>query len=323
MCAAASTLTQPGNTTAPVAVIHSSRPLNNEEHSGLEFLLSVAVEGQGAHSTWFPADDSLVVRGHLIDAFLDLWQEHHDSGLILYLSDTTVRRLLKEQAVAFPGLVIRDVIAGGRMRATWELCRASHHQAEVEREPVPVVPELPELMVVATDASRQKRGQVTGLAVVGSDGRVRMNHALTHCILAGEFAAVGMALKTWGGRSRVLWILTDSQKVSHFLNARIGSGARKGMAAQDDCLNKLADLEARGFEVRISWVRGHAGHLLNTYADRAAVAARRCAEFRTDNRSEFNRRLKGELQEALVGIPVAELRDRHIEPTETMAGAGR
>lgn len=309
MCAAASQ-PQP-STTAPVAVIHGSHPFPAGQPNR-EFLLSVAVEGQTPSSTWLPVAEDLAVRGHLIDVFLDLWQEHRDTGLILYLLDTTVRRLLKEQAATFPGLIIRDVIAGERLQHTWELCRASHHRAELAREPQPEVVELPELLMVATDASRQKRGRITGLGAVGSDARVRMTDAQTSCVLAGEFAAVGMALKTWGARSRVLWILTDSQQVSHFLNARVGSGAREGMAAQDDCLAKIADLAARGFEVRVSWVRGHAGHLLNTYADRAAVAARRCAEFRTDNRAEFRRRLGEELQEILTDIPVAELRERHI-----------
>lgn len=315
MCAAASSIT-PSSPETPVAIIHLTR-YGGRLDTEMELLLSVAVEGAGARSGWFPVADENAVRGRLIDAFLDLWQDHRDTGLVLYLSDSTVRRLVREQIASFPGLVIRDIVAGGRMQSTWESCRACHHAEELTREPVTEEKKRSELLMVATDASRPKRGKITGLAAVGSDGRVRMSNMTSESVLAGEFAAVGMALKTWAESADTVWILTDSQKVSHFLNARTGSGGRKGMSAQDDCLRKILELERQGIEVRISWVRGHNGHLLNDFADRAAVIARRCAEFKLDNRSDFAQRLRRELQQALSDVPVEELRTRHLDAGES------
>ncbi|MGP6174068.1 RNase H family protein [Corynebacterium sp. A21] len=298
----------------PVAVIHSGF---TSLSGGGELVLSVSATGHGAQATWFPGSEVVAARGHIIDAFLDLWQQHRDTGLLLYISDSTVRGLLKEQLDSFPGLVIREVIAGERLRDTWDRCLSAHRAEELSREPAPVEKQRPPLMVVATDASRQKRGKSTGIAAVGSDGRVRMGSMEALSILAGEFSAVEMALKSWGRAADCLWILTDSQAVSHFLNARIGSGCRKGMASQDGCLRKIRELERQGIEVRISWVRGHDEHLLNTYADRAAVAARRCAEFKLANRAEFAERLRAELQEVLLGVPVEQLRTHRISAGET------
>lgn len=134
-------------------------------------------------------------------------------------------------------------------------------------------------------------------------------------VVAGEFAAVAMALDTWGERAVRLEILTDSQLVCRQLHRR--PRHRRGGRFEDRCLKKLQDLANAGVEVRVSLVRGHNGHLLNTYADRAAVAARRCAQFRLNNRPEFAARLREELREALIHASVETLLPQQLGAMNT------
>jgi len=47
--------------------------------------------------SWNHTVDANAVRAQMIDAFLDLWNEYREQGLVLYVSSCTVRNLLREQ----------------------------------------------------------------------------------------------------------------------------------------------------------------------------------------------------------------------------------
>ncbi|MDO5670240.1 MAG: hypothetical protein Q4G50_09570 [Corynebacterium sp.] len=62
-------------------------------------------------------------RELVIDEFFRLWAAHGAAGLIVFASDQVVPDLLREQAAVFPGLLVRDVVSGGKLTETWNACR--------------------------------------------------------------------------------------------------------------------------------------------------------------------------------------------------------
>jgi len=286
----------------PTAVIHH-RTFADRDRSEAEILVAHAVDGGPVTTAWHLQDDS-GPRGRVIDAFLDLWSQHRDTGLILYVSDLVVRNLLREQGQVFPGLIVRDVVSGERLTDTWRRCRNEFERERVTREPVPVrrcspVDAAP--LVIATDASRGKRGKETGLGIVTSAGHVTMASTTTTTVLAGEFAAVDLALRKWWQRTWTMDILTDSQLVWRRLNQEDLLATQGRSPEESRCLHRLHDLRRKGVTVRVHWVRGHNGHLLNEFADRAAVAARRSSEWDLAADNGIAARLQTELCQALAG----------------------
>jgi len=59
--------------------------------------LSVAVDGHMVAESWNHTVDANAARAQMIDAFLDLWNEYREQGLVLYVSSCMVRNLLREQ----------------------------------------------------------------------------------------------------------------------------------------------------------------------------------------------------------------------------------
>lgn len=62
----------------PTAVIHH-RTFADRDRSEAEILVAHAVEGGPVTTAWHLQDDS-GPRGRVIDAFLDLWSQHRDTG---------------------------------------------------------------------------------------------------------------------------------------------------------------------------------------------------------------------------------------------------
>lgn len=287
-------------TDTPVAVLHH-RTFADRHRSEAEILVAHAVDSGSVTTVWHRLDDS-GPRGRIIDAFLDLWSQHRDTGLILYVSDPVVRNLLKEQVGVFPGLVVRDVVSGARLAETWRRCRDAFECERITREPVPVrrcSPTDAAPLVIATDASRGTRGKETGLGIVTSAVNVTMSATRTKTVLAGEFAAVDLALQKWWQRTWTMDILTDSQLVWRRLN-REDLLATPGRSPEETrCVHRLHDLRRKGVTVRVHWIRSHNGHVLNEFADRAAVAARRSSQWELDTDNGIAARLQTELREAL------------------------
>lgn len=291
-------------TETPVAVINHRRFRSGTSRE--EVLVASCVHGMDPTTRWHSGGNA---RELVIDEFLRLWAAHGAAGLIVYVSDLVVRDLLREQAAAFPGLIVRDVVSGGKLTDTWNACRDAFEEERMAR--LPQVPGNQMPLVIATDASRG-RGRLTGLGMATSTGMVHAATTRTDTVLAGEFAAVSAALDKYGSRKPVIDILTDSQKVWARLNSRDVLGGYMRSPEEARCAQRLHDLRATGVTVRIHWVRGHNGNLLNEFADRAAVTARRTAQWSLDH-EDIVTRLRGELRAELASapalVPGAESRD--------------
>ena len=226
---------------------------------------------------------------------------HRHTGLILYVSDPTVRKVLED--AGHRNLHIRS-IATGRLAETVQVACSAAGAAYEDLVPVEALgKKVPRKLVIATDTSKGKRGMV-GIGAASSCGRVVGDMARAKSVLEGEFAAVTAALKRWGSGADEIDLLTDSTKVVHILSmANPPTHYGEHQAEAIKMLQKVREHT----EVRIHWVRGHNGHLLNDLADRAAVTTRRCTEFQTDNVKEFFTTFREELAGALAGIDPAEL----------------
>ena len=82
--------------------------LQNRFSNDGAIILSVVVDGHMVHESWNHTVNTNDARAQMIDAFLDLWNDYCEQGLVLYVSSRTVRNLLKEQQELFDGLLIRE-----------------------------------------------------------------------------------------------------------------------------------------------------------------------------------------------------------------------
>lgn len=298
------------STHIPVAAIQHRRFIDHD--SGAEsLLLASAVEGEAPVTEWHPVEDGCGGRERVVEKFLELWAAHGAQGLILYVADRVIRDLLAEQE-QFAGLVVRDVVSGARLVAVWEECRAAFEEQRQQRFPGPTPVPAPTSVVIATDASRGRRGKLTGLGMVTDSGGVVLSSLRAETVLEGEFAAVSAALERYGSRRDVIDILTDSQKVWARMNEEDLLGGRMRGPQEKRCVQRVDELRRRGVTVRVHWVRGHNGHVLNDIADRAAVAARRMTQWGLDT-TEIRTRLRAELLQALEAghefVPGGQSRD--------------
>ena len=255
------------------AAIHV-RPLHKEGDA----VVAAAVGTEVVFLRRIQAESGFDVRATLIDAFLAA-RSHHPGDLVVYVPDGTVRQLLAE--AAYPGVEVRSWVAGPRLAEAWAAASAAIAQVQAaESAPAETAPDESRAhRVIATDASKQKNVKLTGIAAVTSTGTVKTATLPTSSVLEGEFAAIELGLKQvlYSRTAREVDILTDSLKAA----TTLGRGARRRGAGDRErsCLRMLDRVRGRGIEVRVSWVRGHAGNPLNELADRAAVVARRCGQW--------------------------------------------
>ncbi|WP_072689821.1 RNase H family protein [Rhodococcus marinonascens] len=206
--------------------------------------------------------------------------------ILLHINENTLRKEISAVVDAFPSVTIVGVARGAVLdltRAALELLDADSRERqaareereaareELERELIAALPEL----TVATDASKSHRRGV-GVACVSEDG-VRYQRMVPNVttILEGELLAIELAIARFPDRR--LHILTDSRaSLQHLgvLQAPRPLCAGGGVKAAVDRIQE----SMRGREIRLSWVRGHSGHLLNETADRLALAVRRAHE---------------------------------------------
>ena len=280
----------------PTAVIHHTAHLSSCTDT---LVITAAVNGEIVHANRQLVSSSFEVLNWLVDAVSETWKHQRD-GMIVYISDPTIRRLLRDIPDAYPGLEVRDVVTGPALKATWEACSRAHSldlHGPVEAH----MPERAAHYVYATDASKGKSGRLVGIAAVGASSTKcevlsRVTSATT--VLEGEFAAVHMILEQvrYCLDARELDLVTDSLTVARIIN----SHSRRPVA-QDYERRAMAELDrvrASGVTVRVSWVRGHDGNPLNELADRAAVAARRCKQWEQP-RGPIVNKLRDELRELL------------------------
>ncbi|HKM24989.1 MAG TPA: RNase H family protein, partial [Corynebacterium sp.] len=233
----------------------------------------------------------------VLNEFIELWKKHQAGGMILYLADPGARSVLATlvEEGNLPGLELRGVVTGERMQETWMACRGRLVDMVLEARNANAP--SGKHIVVATDASRRHGHRTTGLGVASSTGAVRLHTVKAATITEGEFAAVRLALHCWKKAERID-ILTDSLIVyrrlnSHPIHAPASPSMRPLEAA---CVKTVNGYRDQGKVINVHWVRSHNGHILNDIADRAAVTARRCAQW---DQKEMTQALSTQIREDL------------------------
>lgn len=265
-------------------------------------VLTVALNGNVVNESFGSTTDITAARAELIDAFLDLWNLHRGfEDLVLYVSDVTVRELLKEQAVNgnFEGLLVRDTVTGQKLQATWEACSVPHRRQILQLNPrfdATLIEPVP-LVVVATDASKALYSNSVGLSAVSGCGRIKTKADKLSTVLDAELAAINLALKYFGQRALRIEVLTDSQQAIQYIE-----GNRHWYSLTASNLDDtIYGLYAKGVKLNFTWVRGHNGHGLNEIADRAAKIARHCKRIKVNPEPQLINNLRSELGEIIEG----------------------
>ncbi|BCN62835.1 hypothetical protein RE9431_12900 [Prescottella equi] len=216
-----------------------------------------------------------------LDAFTLLLELSAASSepLLLHVTDGTLRREIAAVVDAFPTVTIAGVARGTILQLTLtalDVLDADDRDRtavdeERERARIAALPEL----TVATDASKSRRRGV-GVACVSADG-VRHQRMVPNVatVLEGELLAIELAIDRFAGRR--LHILTDSQQALQHLGVLETSWPLRATGGANAAVARIHEA-MRGREIRLSWVRGHAGHLLNETAHRLAMAMRRAHE---------------------------------------------
>jgi hypothetical protein len=283
-----------------LAVIHTSTLTVDGTRVGL---VTSAVDGASAHSVIVrDVETKGDTRGVVVEEFLRLWSQYAHQGMILYISDAVVRGLLQENPQRFPGLMLRSVVVGEGLKRAWRLCRQAHSAKTNELQPGKQ--QKTSRIVVATDASMQNRTTLAGISAVTTRGEIRMETVTAANISEGEGAALALALDTWGGHRFGLDIVTDNKHLYYVLNSPTYPLSNRNPKSYVVRARLLAD-KLRGYNlpIKVHWVRGHCDHPLHSLADRAAVIARRSAQWeQLAARRNFARRLKSELDELLAQV---------------------
>lgn len=254
----------------------------------------------------------------MIDRFLAVWGEvrDFDGSVNFYTTSPILRTLLQEQRECYPQIRICTLVVGQALRREWDAAKASCRNArenllavEMHKERTRLNTSPPHHVVIGTDASKSN-GRETGWAFVTSDGRLRSGVIETTDIDRGEFHAVTCAVKRYQYTScKVLDILTDSWEVYKTINfpEEWLPGRIKQHAVR--CLSTINATRGDGVTVRVHWVRGHNGNILNDFADRAAVSARRSAawELGDSHLKRIENRIRHELREAIEPMPIEKL----------------
>lgn len=224
----------------------------------------------------------------MVQEFRRCWDSHpeHHHNMVLYTTSPILRKLLVEQHDLFPGLMLRSVATGPALTTTWSSARAALTDSilrfDMQREEHRRMSRKGQRMVVATDASKGTHSPAIGWAAACSDGQLRSGSIHGNSIEEGEFHAVQRAIKNFAApHLGILDVLTDSLEVYRFINLphirqRIDNPCKQATA----CLNAIDRAQREGIVVNVHWVRGHNGHILNDFADRAAVNARRCTQWK-------------------------------------------
>ncbi len=272
-------------------------------------LVTSAVDGASANTTVHNIEHSTDIRALVIEEFLRLWSIHGETGMVLYISDAIVRRLLQEDPERFPRLQLRSVVVGDGLRRAWVLCQKAHSAKTNELQPErklqsPPTENKPRRIVVATDASMQNRHTLAGISAVTTRGEIKMETITAPNISEGEAAAIALALDTWGGHNQDLDIITDNKHIFYVLNSLTYPLPNRNPKSHIVRARLLTEkLRRSELSIKVHWVRGHCDHPLHSLADRAAVIARRSAQWQqTAAKRTFARRLQAELDDLLAQV---------------------
>ena len=284
--------------------------------------------------------EALDLAGVMAEAFHRLWSQHaapaEDGTTAVYVSSPEVCQVLTAYPEEYPGMVVRTVVSGAAMQSTWQACRTWHSAAvtslqdeyEAKRareEEAKAAAEYAALahVVVGTDASRNTYGSTAGWAAASSTGDLFIGSLRAQSIAPAEATAIASAVQGYGHRGfRVIDVLTDSMTCYRLFNQPEEYPGLLHHVGMKKCAQVVQEWRDAGVVVNVHWVRGHHGHLLNEFADRAAVYARRDREWRLHGgrntavwdriRDEFTEALAHADIEALIGMESNE--DFHAAP---------
>lgn len=252
------------------AVIHHAS-VSSPGNGPHQLILAAAVDGTALGSAVVHPDD---LHEAVLDMFDGIYHQS-DQETAFHITDGTVRRMLAENATSFPNASFPGIVTGPLSR-TWDACQEAIRTARLELHP-PKLEEPPQDLVIGTDASMQRRQTVSGLGFATNRGRVLGCARTDDDILDAEMHAIIFALGATSGRFGKVTVLTDNRWAVQAAE----NGAFPNRARANQLRTALADFRRRtGADVAVEWVRGHSGEPLNEAAHRAAVAARRCQQWR-------------------------------------------
>lgn len=254
----------------------------------------------------------------MVDRFLVVWEKLKtcEGSINFYTTSTVLRSLLHEQSKSFPLLRSRTVVLGAGLQEQWDAAKESCREAlqvlldaTVYKDRELKLNRPPHRVIVGTDASRGSDSK-TGWSYVTSDGRVHSGVINAEDIGRGEFHAVTCAIERYQHTEcGVLDILTDSWEVYKTINNPQAKPHERVKQHAVHCLDAISYARRHDLEVRVHWVRGHSGNILNEHADRAAVNARRCKHWDL-GKAHFKRmehQIRRDLREAIEAISVDNL----------------
>lgn len=254
----------------------------------------------------------------MVDRFLVLWEKAKtcEGSINFYTTSTVLRSLLQEQAKSFPDLRNRTIVLGSALQSQWESAKESCREAlqilldaTVNKDRERALNRPPHHVIVGTDASKGSDSKV-GWSYATSDGRVRSGVINAEDIGRGEFHAVTCAIERYQDTEcGILDILTDSWEVYKTINNPQAKPHERVKQHAVHCLDAINYARRHDLEVRVHWVRGHSGNILNEHADRAAVNARRCKHWDL-GKAHFKRmehQIRRDLREAIEAVSVDNL----------------
>ncbi|WP_458682698.1 RNase H family protein [Prescottella equi] len=271
------------NASIPAAVIRPSRPTSGP--SGGRSVVILYRHNGIHHTKILTGAKTSTVEQLILDGFEWLYQLA-EAGLArtsLYIDHSAVRSELLGVADSFPNVRLADAPTG---------CLQQMLRDAGSAQSSPVSPRTPAMvgqctraarkkpqpaLAVGTDASKRYAHDGVGISSVDADGRVHTAWLPGIAnINLGEVLAIELAVKSHPGQR--LAIATDSQAAVSYLRM-----TQEELYGQVEArfIYRIVALQ-RELELtrsRVEWVLGHSGHQLNEAADRAAVAARRNAQF--------------------------------------------
>lgn len=276
--------------TVIAAVVRSDRPASDAIHAGRPHTATLAymlLDGQ-VRTEALELPPHARVEAVILDAFERLYDLATASinSPVVFVDHPVVRSELLGVAQSFPRVRLAERPTGC-LEALFHLAGAALPDPKVataEASPLALSmvsqPTRPEVLEIGTDASLRRGHCGVGIGAVDSKGVVHTEYlARVDDINLGELLAIELAVRSHS--SRRLQIVTDSQRAAELFRAPTQDLPAWVPSTYAWRIRKVQETLQRK-RSKVVWVPGHSGHPLNEAAHRAAVAARRNAEFGID-----------------------------------------
>ena len=276
--------------TVIAAVVRSDRPAPDAIHAARPRTATLAymlLDGQvRTESLELPPRNR--AEAVVLDAFARLYDLATPSinSPVVFVDHPVVRSELLSVAQSFPRVRLAERPTGC-LESLFHLAGAALPDpvitttaTEVTSPSTASEPTRPVVLEIGTDASQRRGHCGVGIGAVDSKGVVHTEYlARVDDINLGELLAIELAVRSHS--SSRLKIVTDSQSAAELFQAPMKDIPAWVPSSYDRRIRKTQDRLQRK-RSKVVWVPGHSGHPLNEAAHRAAVAARRNAEFGID-----------------------------------------